>query len=869
MNTSSMIHNGTSLSGKRVKVKGKFLYLGNDKFYIKGVTYGTFSPQEDGSHYPCEGRVEQDFSMMKEHGFNSVRTYTVPPKYVLDAALKHNLKVMVGLPWEQHITFLETKASANDIIERVKNEVLSCKQHPAVLCYSIGNEIPAPNVRWYGKKRVEAFLKQLYITVKGADPASLVTYVNYPTTEYLDLNFLDFDCFNVYLETPEKLSKYISRLHNISGNRPLLLAEIGLDSMRNGEEKQSEVLKWQIETIFGKGCAGMFVFAWTDEWWRGGFEIEDWNFGLVTKDRIPKHALSAVKSSMQHIPVPVDLRLPLFSVVICTYNGSRTIRDTLEGLKKLPYPNFEVIVVNDGSTDRTVEIVNEYDVRLITTKNKGLSNARNTGMHHSNGDIIAYIDDDAYPDSHWLHYLAYAYANSEHAAMGGPNIVPEEDGSIAICVANSPGGPVHVLATDEIAEHIPGCNLSVRKDKLMKIGGFDPVYRAAGDDVDVCWRLQHAGYTIGFHPSALVWHHRRNSLKAYWRQQQGYGKAEALLEAKWPEKYNGFGHLTWAGRIYGNGFTLPINMKKSKVFHGVWGSSLFQSVYQPAEGFLNYIPLMPEWYLLSALLGLVACMGFLWAPLLIFWPLFFTSVAVVIIQGVISALKNTSLTKEQQGNWKFFSLIVVLHIVQPFARLRGRLAHGLTPWRIRGGAKANLKNLTFFTARTLTLWSEQEWKESEAWLKEIEQNIIRLKARVKRGGDFDKWDINTKNGLFTTAKGVLTIEEHGAKKQYIKFKYWVDYSLGGLLLIVILTSITAFAAFEERWIVTVMLAILTVSIIIKYVLDLSSVANCIVDGFNALSSHSEKDNMMIVFRQNDVVQKEEPRFQPEVLDQSN
>ncbi|MEJ7678557.1 MAG: glycosyltransferase family 2 protein [Segetibacter sp.] len=83
----------------------------------------------------------------------------------------------------------------------------------------------------------------------------------------------------------------------------------------------------------------------------------------------------------------------------------------------------------------------------------------------------------------------------------------------------------------------------------MEIGGFDPVYRAAGDDVDVCWRIQEAGYTIGFHPSALVWHHRRNSLEAYWKQQYGYGKAEALLESKWPEKYNGFGHLTWVAEF--------------------------------------------------------------------------------------------------------------------------------------------------------------------------------------------------------------------------------------------------------------------------------------------------------------------------------
>jgi O-antigen biosynthesis protein len=509
----------------------------------------------------------------------------------------------------------------------------------------------------------------------------------------------------------------------------------------------------------------------------------------------------------------------------------------------LKYPNYEVIVVNDGSKDNLVEIVSRYPVKLITTTNCGLSSARNTGMYNAKGEILAYIDDDAYPDEHWLHYLAYAYNNSTHGAMGGPNIIPAEDGPIATCVANAPGGPVHVLETDEIAEHVPGCNLSVRKDVLMKIGGFDPIYRCAGDDVDVCWRIQEAGYTIGFHPSALVWHHRRNSFKAYWKQQQGYGKAEALLEAKWPEKYNGFGHLTWAGRIYGNGFTLPINVKKGKVFHGTWGSALFQSVYQPAEGFLNCIPLMPEWYLFTGLFAALSCLGFVWSPLLAVWPVFIASVAVIIIQGVISAAKNTSLEKEQQRNWKYFTLIVLLHIIQPIARLRGRIKHGLTPWRIRG-AKASIKHLTFLKPKTLVHWSEGNWKSAETWLEEIELNIIGLKARVRRGGDFDNWDIETRNGLFSTTKGTLTIEEHGANKQYLKFRYAANYSISGLALIGLFGSVAVLAASDGSWIVASVLSTFTLAIAAKYVLDSASVVSCIVTGFKNLSMVNEKESKL-------------------------
>ncbi|MDQ3683433.1 MAG: hypothetical protein M3352_10235 [Bacteroidota bacterium] len=180
LNHKSLLFPDTQITANRVFVKGKFLYSGNQKFYCKGVTYGTFKPQDNGLQFPGTETIARDFALMARHGFNSVRTYTVPHTYLLDAALEYNLKVMVGLPWEQHITFLETKSGQRDIIQRVKEGALSCMQHPAILCYTIGNEIPAPIVRWYGKKKVEGFLKKLFQCVKEADPQGLVTYVIIP-----------------------------------------------------------------------------------------------------------------------------------------------------------------------------------------------------------------------------------------------------------------------------------------------------------------------------------------------------------------------------------------------------------------------------------------------------------------------------------------------------------------------------------------------------------------------------------------------------------------------------------------------------------------------------------------------------------------
>lgn len=364
----------------KFNIKGKFLYAYDEKYYLKGVTYGTFKPNEDGVNYPPAEIVDEDFSMIAAYGFNAVRTYTIPPAYLVELAGKHGLHLMIGIPWEQHIAFLDVPALRIDIKNRVRDAVATYKGNPAVVCYTIGNEIPAAIVRWHGKVKIERFLRQLYDVAKEADPNRLVTYVNYPTTEYLNLDFLDFISFNVYLETPEKLQCYLSRLQNIAGDKPLVLAEIGIDSASHGALNQANFLKWQITTAFAKGCAGMFVFAWTDEWWRGGYEVNDWDFGLVDRQRNPKPALDSVNSCIRSGVLSTASELPFFSIIVCSYNGSRTIRSCMESLQKLDYPNKEIIVVNDGSTDDLIKIVEEYPVKLISTPNRGLSSARNTGL---------------------------------------------------------------------------------------------------------------------------------------------------------------------------------------------------------------------------------------------------------------------------------------------------------------------------------------------------------------------------------------------------------------------------------------------------------------------------------------------------------
>ncbi|MEN9903571.1 MAG: hypothetical protein RLZZ555_136 [Pseudomonadota bacterium] len=751
---------------ERPRVAGKFLFVGERKLWVRGVTYGTFAPGPDGDDYPADSQLEQDFAAMRANAINALRCYTVPPRRLLDAAQRHGLRVMVGLPWEQHIAFLDEPGRADDIVQRVADGARALAGHPALLCFAIGNEIPASIVRWHGRRRVERFLERLYRAVKAVDPGALVTYVNFPTTEYLQLPFLDLQCFNVYLETREQLEAYFARLQNIAGEKPLLMAEIGLDSRRNGLDQQAGSLDWQVRTAFASGCSGAFVFAWTDEWHRGGHEIDDWDFGLMTRERQPKQALASVRRAYSEVPFPPGVAWPRVTVVVCSYNGARTIRDTMEGLKKLEYPNFEVIVVNDGSTDATPRIVSEYEgVRLISTENRGLSAARNTGWQEGSGEIIAYIDDDAYPDPHWLHFLAWRFLHGDWVGVGGPNIAPPGDGPIADCVANAPGGPVQVLLTDTEAEHIPGCNMAFRRDALAAIDGFDVRYRAAGDDVDLCWRLQERGGKIGFHAGAMDWHHRRNSLRMYWNQQKGYGKAEALLEEKWPERYNAAGHVAWGGRMYGRGFTLPIPAGRSRVYGGVWGSNAYQSLYEPGPLTLLALPLMPEWYFLIAGLATLTLLGLSWAPLFMALPLLLLALAAPVTQAALAASRAqfplpARSSAEAVQRWV---LTFAMHLLQPLARLIGRLKHGLTPWRQRGQATAASASAT-----PEQIWSEQ-WRSPEQWVETLEAALRQQDAIVRRGGHFDDWDLEVRGGLFGSLRVLAAVEEHGAGKQLVRF----------------------------------------------------------------------------------------------------
>ena len=773
----------------RPGVHGKFLARDGRKLYVRGVTYGPFRPGPDGVPYDA-ARADDDFARMAARGINAIRTYTTPPRWLLDTAARHGLLVLAGFAWEQHVAFLEDRERAEAIVARLREEVRGCAGHPALLAWVVGNEIPAPIVRFYGAPRVATFIRALYDAAKREDPDALVTYVSYPSTEYLELPWLDFVCFNVFLEQRDRFDAYLARLQNLADERPLLLTEIGLDAGSHGEEAQAESIDWQVRAAFEGGCAGAFVFAWTDEWHRGGHDIEDWHFGLTGRDRSAKPALGALSAAFADVPIALGAAPPRISVVVCTYNGARTLPETCSALAALDYPDVEVIVVDDGSTDDSAAIAARFGFRVISTENQGLSAARNVGMHAATGEIVAYVDDDAMPDPHWLTYLAAAFQSHDWVAVGGPNLPVPGDGVVADAVAAAPGNPSHVLYDDRSAEHIPGCNSAFRRDALLEIGGFDPRFRAAGDDVDVCWRLQGKGGAIGFSPAAMVWHHRRGTARGYLRQQRGYGRAEAMLERKWPERYSAGGHVTWRGRIYGPGEShRSAGPLRWRVYHGVWGTAPFQRLYAPPAGEVSTIALMPEVYLAIACVALLVALGALWWPLLLLAPVLVVAAAALGLRAAAAGARARFPTRRLSAGDVAVRrvLTAALHHVQPLVRLEGRLRYGLTPWRRRGASRLAMPRVHQFEH-----WSE-EWIDHHLWVQVFEGGLIAHGGVVRRGTDFDAWDLEVRGGTLAGIRIWTAVEEHGSARQLARLRCRPTWSRTPTALVALLVALGATA----------------------------------------------------------------------------
>ena len=271
----------------------------SEKLYVRGVTYGTFSRTGDGHQYPPLEVVAADFARMAANGLNAVRTYTV----AASLAARHGARTRTvgdgraGLGAARGLSRAAARGRARSRIgcgrpwPAARAIPRSCATRSATRYRPASCGGPAA-----GRSRGSS---SACTPPAGAeDPGGLFTYVNYPSTEYLESPASDLVAYNVYLESPAQLEGYLARVQNLAGDRPLLMAELGLDSRAHGTRRQAEALDWQVRAAFASGCAGAFVFSWTDEWHvsylsetgqgNGSVEMRDWDFGLTDREREPK-----------------------------------------------------------------------------------------------------------------------------------------------------------------------------------------------------------------------------------------------------------------------------------------------------------------------------------------------------------------------------------------------------------------------------------------------------------------------------------------------------------------------------------------------------------------------------------------------------
>ena len=226
------------------------------------------------------------------------------------------------------------------------------------------------------------------------------------------------------------------------------------------------------------------------------------------------------------------------SIIIPVKEWNSNLDECLSNCQKLDYPDFEIILLPDNP----IKVPYKY-IKVIPTGAIGPSEKRDLGIKQSSGDLIAFIDDDAYPVRSWLTSAVKHFENPEVGGVGGPAVTPSGDN-----IWQKASGAVYesYLASAQYIyrylprkmrdeDDYPTVNFIVPREIIDKIGGFDNLYWP-GEDTVLCLKITHElKKRIIYDPSVLVYHHRRELFKGHLKQVGNYALHRGFFVKKFPQ----------------------------------------------------------------------------------------------------------------------------------------------------------------------------------------------------------------------------------------------------------------------------------------------------------------------------------------------
>jgi hypothetical protein len=331
---------------------------------------------------------------------------------------------------------------------------------------------------------------------------------------------------------------------------------------------------------------------------------------------------------------------------------------------------------------------------------------------------------------------------------------------------------------DTVAEHVPGCNLAVRRAVLQDLGGFLPKYHAAGDDVDFCWRLLERGYRIGFHGAAMVWHYRRFTIGGFLRQQRGYGKAEGLLLAQYGSRFGHFGGAQWRGVVYQSAL-VSLTRRSGRIYSGTFGHAAFQTIYAAPLSLGSTITTSFPWLLVM----LALLVNFTWSPVLGCCGLLMLLTTLLL---PVRQARSLHLPENYDGP-KARILLWFLLLAQPCVRSVSRFYWGIrsggmpaAPWI--GSISRRFGRIGFLKrVAELKFWSSTG-KDRDALLRELQIALAQRHWPVTGDDGWRDWDLEVHSSWWWVVRMTSVTEYHAKQDRLTKVRLATRATLPTIVL---------------------------------------------------------------------------------------